>query len=151
MVPQDQQLGVASAGALPGTINDDLDSAFAITKFWASAGPALFDTRYSISTPTSSRARALALHRPLRERAAAAAGFGRVRIHEHEALLHQGFLIIERHSVQIDERLRVDEDAHVTVLKYAVALARLRIEADVVAEPGAAAPLNAQAKAALLG
>jgi hypothetical protein len=26
MVPQDQQLGVASAGAFPGTINDDLDS-----------------------------------------------------------------------------------------------------------------------------
>src|SRR5208282_5318829 len=41
MVPHDQQLGVASPGACPGMISDDLDSAFAITQFRASARPAL--------------------------------------------------------------------------------------------------------------
>jgi hypothetical protein len=36
MVPHDQQLDVSS----PGMINDDLDSVFAIQKFWAGAQPA---------------------------------------------------------------------------------------------------------------
>ena len=53
--------------------------------------------------------------------------------------------------MQIDERLRIDEHAHIVKLEDAVAFARLRVEADVVAQPGTAAALHAQAQAALLG
>src|SRR5580700_5500710 len=66
-----------------------------------------------------------------RERSAAAARLRGLGIHEDESLLHQRFLVIEDHAVQIDERLRIDKNAHIPVLKDAVAFARLRVEADV--------------------
>src|SRR4051795_6160028 len=68
-----------------------------------------------------------------RKRRSAPAGFTRVRIHKNEALLHQCFLVVERHSVQIDERLRINEKSDISELKNAVTLARLRIETNVVA------------------
>src|SRR5580693_5803627 len=53
--------------------------------------------------------------------------------------------------MQVDKRLRIDEHAYVTELEDAIAFARLRIEADVVAQAGTAATLHAQAQPALLG
>src|SRR5579864_1880562 len=85
------------------------------------------------------------------ERSAAAARLRRLRIHEYEALLHQRFLIIQDHAVQVDERLGIDKDSHITELEDAVALARLRIETDVVAQAGTSSALHAEAQAALLG
>ena len=55
-------------------------------------------------------------------------------IDEVEALTHQRLFVIEDHAVQVDERLRIDEDANVIELIDAVALSRLRIEADVIRE-----------------
>src|SRR5258707_10477880 len=87
---------------------------------------------------------------PLRERTSAAAGLGRVRILEHKALLHQGFVVIENHPVQVDERLRVHKNPDVSELKHTVALARLRIESYVVTQARASAALHAQTKSTLL-
>jgi hypothetical protein len=67
-----------------------------------------------------------------RKRRAAAAALAGVRVYEDEPLLHEGFLVIQSHAVQIDVRLGIDEDAHIFVLEYAVALSRLSIETDVV-------------------
>lgn len=39
----------------------------------------------------------------LGERTSAATGFRRIRIDENEALLHQGFVVIESHAVQINK------------------------------------------------
>src|SRR3954471_4158243 len=69
-----------------------------------------------------------------RERGSATAGLLCVRVDEHEALLHERFLIIERQAGEIDERLRVNEDADIAELEDAVALARLRVELDLVAQ-----------------
>src|SRR4051794_37213595 len=60
-----------------------------------------------------------------RERCAATAGLLCVRIDEHEALLHQRFLIIQRQASEVDERLRIHKDANIAELKNAVALTRL--------------------------
>src|SRR5260370_39188993 len=87
---------------------------------------------------------------PLRERTSAAAGLGRVRIHEHESLLDKGFVVVESHPVQIDERLRVHKNPHISELKHAVALARLRIKPYVVTQARASAALHAQTKSTLL-
>src|ERR1035441_37820 len=86
----------------------------------------------------------------LREGTPATTGLGRVRVHEHESLLHQGFVVIERHPVQIDEGLRVHKNPHISKLKHTVALARLRIEPYVVSQARASAALHAQTKATLL-
>src|SRR5581483_6502154 len=74
-----------------------------------------------------------------------------LRIHKDKSLLHQRLLIVERHAVQVDERLRVDEYADVGELKNPVAFPWLRIEPDVVTQPGTPAALHAQAQPALLG
>src|SRR5258708_1298473 len=87
---------------------------------------------------------------PLRERTPPAAGFGRVRVLEHKALLHQGFVVIKNHPVQIDERLRGHKNPDISELEHAVALARLRIEPYVVTQARASATLHAQTKPTLL-
>src|ERR1700677_370251 len=79
----------------------------------------------------------------LRERTAAAARLRRVRVHEDESLLYQRLVVIERQSVQINERLWVDKNPHIVELKHAVTLARLRIEPYVVAQARASATLHA--------
>src|SRR5208283_4606612 len=84
----------------------------------------------------------------LRKRSAAATRFLRVRVLEHEPLVHQGLLVIQNHAVQINERLRIDEDANVFELKNTIAFARLRVEADVVTQSGTATTLDTQAKPA---
>src|SRR5208283_4253476 len=63
--------------------------------------------------------------------------------------MHQGLLVIQNHAVQVNERLRIDEDANVFELKNAIAFARLRVEADVVAQPRTATTLHTQAQPAL--
>ncbi len=96
-----------------------------------------------------------------REAATATAGFRRIWIDEVEALTHEALFIVEHHACQIEEGLRVNEDPHrlgsagiVRGLQTraededAVALAGLRVKADVVAQPRAAAALNAEAQAA---
>ena len=52
--------------------------------------------------------------------------------------------------MQVDERFRIDEHAHVAELKNAVALPRLRVEPNVIAQPGTSAALHAEAQSALL-
>src|ERR1035438_10423089 len=86
-----------------------------------------------------------------REAGAAAAGFGGVGVDEVEALAHEGFFVVEDHAAEVDETLGVDEDAdgggvgggrvemRLREGVDAVALAGLGVEADVVAEAGAAA------------
>ncbi len=53
--------------------------------------------------------------------------------------------------MQVDERFRIHEHAHISELEYPVALARLRVEADVVAQSGASSALHSQPQSALLG
>src|SRR5260370_35602341 len=85
------------------------------------------------------------------ERSPTAARLRCLGIHEYEALLHQRFLIVQGHAVQVDERLRVDEDPHIAEQEDAVPFPRLRIETDVVAQARTPATLYAEAQAALLG
>src|SRR5438876_4598367 len=77
-----------------------------------------------------------------RERCAAAAGLLRIRVHENESLLHQGLVVVQRHSVQIDKRFRIYKDPNIAELKNAVTFARLRIEANVVTQTGASSALH---------
>ena len=86
-----------------------------------------------------------------RERRTAAAGARGVRIDEVESLPHQRLFVVQRHAVQIEERLGIDEDAHAVELVDAVALAGLRVELDGIRKPRAAAAHHAQAQAALFG
>src|SRR5271155_1990505 len=67
------------------------------------------------------------------ERSPAAATLRGLGIHEDESLLHQRFLVVEDHAVQVDKRLGIDKNAHIAILEDAVAFARLRVEADVIA------------------
>ena len=73
-----------------------------------------------------------------------------MRVYKNESLLHQRFLIIECHAVQVDKRFRIDKDAYVGELEDPVALARLRVEADVVAQAGASATLHPETQPTLL-
>src|SRR5580698_6874307 len=81
------------------------------------------------------------------EAGAAAAGLRRIRIDEVEALAHEGLFEVEDHAGEVEEGLRVHEKANglgaagvVGGLdaraedEDAIALARLRVKADVVAE-----------------
>src|ERR1700739_1506380 len=86
-----------------------------------------------------------------RERSSAAARLGRLRIHKNKALLHQGFLIIQDHPMEINERLRIHEYAHVCALEESIALAGLRVKTNVIPQTGTPAPLPAKAQASLFG
>src|SRR5437773_475891 len=77
-----------------------------------------------------------------RERRSAAAGLLRIRVHENEPLLHQGFVVVERHSMEIDKRLRIYEHPDIAELKDAVTFPRLRIEANVITQTGASSALH---------
>ena len=110
MVPHDQHPGVAFSAnwldGFPGIINDDLDSTFAIKKFKASARPALSAFDHLVwqgATSPTRRGESPSPHELLRERTAAAAGLCRVRVYKDEALLHERFVVIENHPVQIYE------------------------------------------------
>src|SRR5271166_5954263 len=70
---------------------------------------------------------------------------------KNKALVHQCVFPLERHAMQVDERLRVHEDAHIVILKDAIPFARLGIEPDDVGEAGTASALNAEAQTALVG
>src|SRR6201993_2059390 len=98
------------------------------------------------------------------EGGAAAAGFCGVGVDEVEALAHEGFFEVEDHSGEVEEALGVDEESDRRGVSWvaggfdacsvdvdAVALAGLRVEADGVAESGAASSLDAYPEAALLG
>src|ERR1035437_1426131 len=87
----------------------------------------------------------------LRERRTAAAGARGVRIDEGESLAHQRLFIVQRHAVQVDERLGIDEDSHTIKFINAVALAGLRVELDGIRKPRASAAYHAQAQSALCG
>src|ERR1700752_302223 len=81
----------------------------------------------------------------------AAAGLGGVGIDEVESLAHEGFLVVEDHASEIDEGLGINEHADIFEVEDAVALARLRVEADVVRKAGAASSLDAETQAAFGG
>src|ERR1700733_12188844 len=90
------------------------------------------------------------------EAGAATAALGGVGVDEVEALAHEGLFEVEDHAGEVDEALGVDEDTDggvggVVEDEGAVALTGLGVEADVVAEAGAAAALDAEARATLLG
>src|ERR1035437_5742025 len=85
----------------------------------------------------------------LRERRTAAAGARGVRVDEVESLAHQRLFIVQRHAVQVDERLGIDEDSHTIKFINAVALAGLGIELDGVGKSRASAAYHAQAQSAL--
>src|SRR5580704_3538067 len=148
MDPQDQQEWVSSdRGFAPITVRADLVIPFSQTA--VGALPLVSLGRLRESSP---RERGRPRHGASGgERSPAAARLRCLGIHEYEALLHQRFLIIQGHAVQVDERLRVDKDPHVAELEDAVPLARLRVEPDVVAQARTTATLHAEAKAALLG
>src|ERR1035437_536148 len=90
------------------------------------------------------------LHESLRrEGRTAAAGTRGVRIDEVESLPHQCFLIVERHAMQIEERLRIDKNAHTIKVIDAVAFAGPRVELDGIRKTRAPAAHDAQPQAAL--
>lgn len=72
-------------------------------------------------------------------------------IDEVEALAHEGLFVVEDHTVQVDEGLRVDKHADVLEVEDAVTVAGLGVETDIVGEPGAASALNAETQAAFGG
>src|SRR5579863_1188277 len=149
MEPHDQQLCVSSGtGLVLIAVRDDFVIAFQFfcTKLTGAK------TQPTLSGGANgSLAEAHALHSSGGERSSAAAGLRRLRVYEYESLLHQRFLVIQDHAVQVDERFRIDKDADIAELKNAVAFARLRIEADVIAQAGTSAALHTKAQAALLG
>ena len=92
------------------------------------------------------------------------AALGAIRVDEVEALPHQGFFEVEHHAGEVEVALAVDEDADGAAAagvvggfdalakdKGAVVLAGLGVEADVIAEAGTAAALDADAQAACIG
>src|ERR1022692_4279231 len=83
------------------------------------------------------------------KRSAAAASLLGIRVLEREALVHQGFFVVENHAVQVDERLRIDKDANIFELKDAIAFARLRVETDVVTQSRTTTTLHTQTQSAL--
>jgi len=85
------------------------------------------------------------------ERSAQPHDFGGLGIHKNESLLHQRFLVIENHAVQIDKRLRIDEHPHIAKLEDAIAFAWLRVETNVIAQTGTAAALYAKAQSTCSG
>src|ERR1700744_4381692 len=79
----------------------------------------------------------------------------RIRIDKVKSLPHQRLFKIQHHAMQIDKALRIDEYPNrlpvrriassrqsLTKRIHPVPLARLRIEPDVVAQPGASTTLN---------
>ena len=92
------------------------------------------------------------------------AALGAIRVDEVEALTHQRLLEVEHHAGEIEEALGVDEDADGAAAagvvggfdalakdKGAVVLAGLGVKADVIAEAGAAAALDADAQPTRVG
>src|SRR5436305_705764 len=80
------------------------------------------------------------------ERCSAAAAFFRVRVLENKARLHQRFFIIERHSAETQNALRVHKNPDAFEFENAVVRARLRVELELITQSGAAAAQHAQAQ-----
>src|SRR5512141_1384307 len=100
---------------------------------------------------TPSRAGVPAPHSSGGERSSAAAGLRCLRVYENKSLLHQRFLIIQNHAMQVDERLRIDKHANVIELKNTIALAWLGIKPDVIAQAGTSSALYPETQPALFG
>src|SRR6185436_9696692 len=81
-----------------------------------------------------------------RERLAAAAALRRVRIAELEAAAHQVVLEVDLRAVQVEEALRVADDADAFDLVELVDFADLVVEPERVRETGTAAALHAHAE-----
>src|SRR5262245_25339036 len=79
-----------------------------------------------------------------RKRRPAAAGLLGVRIFEHEARLHERLLIIERHPVQVDIALWVDEELDAVVLEHFIGRPLPGVELELIAQPRASAAQDAQ-------
>src|ERR1700729_3355290 len=110
MDPQDQQeWGSSDRGFAPITVRADLVIPFSQTAVCALPLDSLGRLRES-----SPRERGRPRHRPSGgERSPAAARLRCLGIHEYEALLHQRFLVVEGHTIQVDERLWVHKDSNV--------------------------------------
>ena len=63
---------------------------------------------------------------------------------EYEGALQQGFVVVERHALQIFVALGIDENLHPFVLEDVVGGARLRLQLEFVAQTGTAASHHAQ-------
>ena len=82
------------------------------------------------------------------ERRAAATGASGVGVDDVESLADQGFLVVQRDSVEVNERLGIDEDARAVEFVDAIGFARTRVDAHGVGEPRAAAAFDAEPQAA---
>src|SRR6266436_6895637 len=86
-----------------------------------------------------------------RKRAAAAAVARRVGILENEPLAHECLFVLEGSSVQVQNTLRVNEEARAKFLEDLVAVAGLGVQPHSIGETGTAATLHADAQAADIG
>src|SRR5579871_7003969 len=121
MVPHDQQVCFSSgAGLLEMVVKDG----FVICEYLTGrhTTPPCHSTQRGRLRAALARAESPAPTHSGGEGRSTAARFRGLGIHEYESLLHQRFLVIQRHAMQVDERLRVDEDAHIAELKDPVAL-----------------------------
>src|SRR4051812_26797409 len=85
------------------------------------------------------------------ERAATAAGRLGVRVVEHETLADQVRVVVEHGPVQVQQALSVDEDLRALgTLEHLVAEPRLPFPREGVAQPRAAAALDADTQPALV-
>ena len=85
------------------------------------------------------------------KRCPATAGMFRLGVLDDEGVLHQRFLVIERHLVEEGEALGVNEYLDAAELENVVARARFALELDGVGQPVAASAAHAQAQAANVG
>src|SRR5579871_198391 len=84
-----------------------------------------------------------------REGRPTAAAFLCMRVLKDEARVDQGILPIERHTVKIHKAFGVYVDVHVVISEDVIGRARLGIEFELIAQPGAAAAQDTEAQAAL--
>src|SRR5579872_3071009 len=84
-----------------------------------------------------------------RKRSAAAAVLLGVGILEHKARLHQRFLVIERHAVEIKQALGIDDDLHAVKFEYLVGRTLFGIKPELVAQARAAAAKHAETQHSL--
>src|SRR5713101_1028122 len=86
-----------------------------------------------------------------RERASTAATPRGLRVLEDKSPPHQVFVVVEGGVGQVDVAFGVHEQPRPVLLEHFVAAARLRIQAHRVGQPGAAAPLHADAQPTRIG
>src|SRR3954463_1787 len=156
MDPQDQQeLVSCGSGLAPISVREDF------VMLHSSRNPTLVPRDLPRSYPVNSAVRGGETPTPPMkwpatqalggERSPAAARLRSLWIYKDESLLHQSFLIVQGHAVQINKGLRVYKHSHIAELENTVALTRLGVEADVITQSRTSATLSSKTQATLLG